>query len=105
MADDSSTPLKANGEQRRSARLEARVTADAHDQLRRAAALQGRSVSDFVASAAIEAARRTIADAGVITLSMEAYGRFLDAIDNPRPPSEALRQAFQKHRELIAPDR
>ena len=48
-------------EQTRTARLEARITPDALAVVRRAADLEGRSVSDFVVTAAREAARKVIA--------------------------------------------
>ncbi len=86
----------------RTARLEVRTIPDVRDQIERAAALQGRSVSDFVVTAALEAARREIAESGVVTLSLEAYERLCDAVDNPPPPTEGLHEAFALHRKLIA---
>ena len=47
-------------EQTRTARLEARIAPDALAVVKRAAEIQGRSVSDFVVAAAQEAAHRTI---------------------------------------------
>ncbi len=58
----------------RTARLEARITRDALAVVRRAAEIQGRSVSDFVVAAAQEAAQRTVAEVEVIRLSREAQG-------------------------------
>ena len=49
-----------------SARLEARISADLHATLKRAAELQGRTVSDFVIAAVQEAARQAIEQADVI---------------------------------------
>ncbi|MGN4155815.1 DUF1778 domain-containing protein, partial [Burkholderia gladioli] len=46
-------------------RFEARVEADVLSVIRRAAEIQGRTMSDFVVSAAREAAQRAIADAEV----------------------------------------
>jgi uncharacterized protein (DUF1778 family) len=61
------TPVEPN----RTARLEARITPDALAIVRRAAELQGRSVSDFVVAAAQEAASRTIEETQLIRLSIE----------------------------------
>jgi uncharacterized protein (DUF1778 family) len=47
-------------DQTRSPRLEARNSTDALAVVRRAAEIQGRSLSDFVVAAAQEAAERTI---------------------------------------------
>jgi uncharacterized protein (DUF1778 family) len=44
------------------ARLEARLPADVHKLLKRAAEIQGRSLTDFVVAAAHEAACRAIAE-------------------------------------------
>jgi len=56
----------------RTARLEARITREALAVVRRAAEIQGRSVSDFVVAAAQEAAQKTVAEVEVIRLSREA---------------------------------
>lgn len=85
----------------RTARLEARITPDALAVVRRAAELQGRSVSDFVVAAAQEAATRTIEEAQIVRLSVEDQRAFADAIINPPPPSPALIRAAEAHRTLI----
>lgn len=53
----------------RTSRLEARIAPDVLAIVKQAAELQGRSVSDFVVSAAQEAAHRTIEEVGIIRLS------------------------------------
>jgi uncharacterized protein (DUF1778 family) len=88
--------------QNRTARLEARITRRALAVVRRAAEIQGRSVSDFVVSAAQEAAQKTIAEVEVIRLSREAQERFAELLLNPPPPAPALVKALKRHRELIA---
>jgi len=82
----------------RTARLEARVTPEVLTTLKRAAELQGRSVSDFVVAAAQEAAHRTIEDTHLVRLSVEGQRRFADAFLNPPAPSPALRRAAERHR-------
>jgi uncharacterized protein (DUF1778 family) len=52
----------------RSTRLEARISPDALAIVKRAAEIQGRSLSDFVVSAAQEVAQRTITDMQIIRL-------------------------------------
>ena len=51
------------------ARLEARISADLHGLLQRAAELQGRTLSDFDITAVQAAAQRAIEDAEVLRLS------------------------------------
>ncbi|MDE2355392.1 MAG: DUF1778 domain-containing protein [Alphaproteobacteria bacterium] len=88
-------------EPNRTARIEARIAPDALVIVRRAAEIQGRSVSDFVVAAAQEAASRTIEAAQIIRLSVEDQRAFAEAIANPSPPSAALLRAAQAHRALI----
>jgi len=70
-------------ESNRSARLEARIAPDALAVVKRAAELQGRSVSDFVVAAAQEAAHRAIEETQIIRLSVEDQRRFAEALINP----------------------
>jgi uncharacterized protein (DUF1778 family) len=86
----------------RTARIEARIAPDALAVVKRAAELQGRSVSDFVVAAAEQAANRTIEETQIIRLSVEDQRAFAEAILNPPPPSSALVRAAEAHRRLIA---
>ena len=58
------------------ARLEARISAELHATLKRAAELQDRTVTDLVIAAVQEAAQRAIQQVGVITLSLADQERF-----------------------------
>ena len=88
-------------EQHRTSRIEARIAPEALVMVKRAAEIQGRSVSDFVISSAQEAAKLAIEDAQIIRLSLEDQRMFMDAILNPDPPSPALLKAAAAHRRLI----
>ena len=94
-------PQQAN----RTARIEARIAPDALRTVKRAAELQGRSISDFVVAAAQEAARRTIAEAQVIRLSVEDQQRFVKLLLNPPALAPALKRAKKAHARLIASPR
>jgi len=85
----------------RTARIEARIAPDALAIVKRAAEIQGRSVSDFVVAAAQEAAERTIEKTEIIRLSVEGQRAFAEAILNPPPPPTGLRKAAKAHRRLI----
>ncbi len=89
----------------KSARLEARITPDLQSLLKRAAELEGRSVSDFVVTAAQEAAERRVERAQVMRLSLEDQRAFAEAILSPPDPTASLRRAFRRHRQLIAQSR
>ena len=83
------------------ARLEARLPADIHALLKRAAEIEGRTLTDFVVTAAREAACRTIEETDIIRLSVEDQRQVADAILNPPGPTPALRRAFKRRRELL----
>ena len=86
----------------RTSRVEARIAPEALAIVRRAAEMQGRSVSDFVVAAAQEAAHRAIEETQIIRLSVEDQRTFAEAILNPPAPTEALRRAAAAYRALIA---
>ncbi len=85
----------------RTARLEARIAPDALAIVKRAAELQGRSVSDFVVAAAQDAAQRTIEETYIIRLAAEDQRRFAEALLNPPPLAPAMERARDAHARLI----
>lgn len=87
----------------RSARLEARLPGDVHAMLKHAAALQGRTLSDFVITAAQDAARRTIEDAEIIRLSISDQQRFAKTLIDPPALAPAMERAIERHRRLVGP--
>ena len=87
-----------------SARLEARVSSDLHAMLKRAAEIQGRTMTDFVVAAVQEAAQRAIEQAGVVRLSMQDQTRFAQALLAPPRPVAALKRAFARRKKLVSAD-
>ena len=87
-----------------SARLEARVSSDLHAMLKRAAEIQGRTMTDFVVAAVQEAAQRAIEQAGVVRLSMQDQTRFAQALLAPPLPAAALKRAFGRRKKLVSAD-
>lgn len=85
----------------RTARLEARITREALAVVRRAAEIQGRSVSDFVVAAAREAAQKTVSEIEIIRLSREGQEQFAGLLLKPHGPTPALKKAFKRHRALV----
>ena len=88
-------------ESTRTSRIEARIAPEVLAVVKRAAELQGRSVSDFVVAAAQEAAHRTIEETGIIRLSVEEQRRFVDLLLNPPSPPPALERAKEAHDQLF----
>lgn len=94
------TPTTASAVQPRpkGARLEARITAEQKAILAKAAALTGRSVTDFVVSSAHEAAVRAIRERAVITLAARDQEAFARALAKPPAPGARLRAAAKRYR-------
>jgi uncharacterized protein (DUF1778 family) len=82
----------------RGARLETRVTPDQKDLIERAAALEGRTVTDFVLASVQEAARRAIDEHRRIDLSLRDSEAFVAALLQPPPASERLRETARRYR-------
>jgi uncharacterized protein (DUF1778 family) len=93
--------VMAEETQQTTARLEARLPNDVHALLKRAAEIEGRTLTDFVVSAAREAACRTIEATEIIRLSVEDQRQIAEALLNPPEPTPALKKAFQRRRELL----
>lgn len=89
----------------RTERVEARIAPDVLEIVRRAAEIEGRSISDFLVGAAQEAARRTIEQTQLIRLSMEEQQRFADLLLAPPALPPAMARAAKAHKKLIAPSR
>lgn len=87
--------------QSRTSRIEARIAPEVLAMVRRAADLEGRSVSDFMVSAAHAAARRAIEDVQLVRLSLEDQTRFVAALLDPPAPSDALKRAAAAHKRLV----
>lgn len=85
----------------KTARLEARVTAYQSEILKHAAALTGRSISDFIVHAATEAAHSAIKENHIIALSLAGQKHFADAIAKPPEPTAALKRAVKLHKSMI----
>lgn len=65
--------------------------------LQRAAAIEGRSLSDFVLTSARQAAERTIHAHDVIRLSVRDSQLFADLLLHPPAPNDRLRAAMRLH--------
>ncbi len=83
------------------ARLEARISTNLHSMLKRAAELQGRTMTDFVVAAVQDAAQRAIEQAEVIRMSQKDQECFAQALLSPPQPVPALERAFAHRRKLL----
>ena len=83
------------------ARLEARISTDLHALLKRAAELEGRTMTDFVVAAVRDAAQRALEQSDVVRLSLADQECFAQALLSPPRPSPALERAFARRRALL----
>lgn len=83
------------------ARLEARIPQQLHALLKRAAEMQGRTITDFVIQAVQQAAETAIERSAVIRMTLEDQECFAAAILSPPPMAPALTRAFERRRILL----
>jgi uncharacterized protein (DUF1778 family) len=82
----------------RSARLEARISIEQKAVLQQAAALSGRTLSEFIVASAQEAASRVIKEHETIRLSRAEQIAFVSALLSPPAPNARLRKAAAAYR-------
>jgi uncharacterized protein (DUF1778 family) len=90
---------RSNSGRTRAERLETRVTAEQKSLIERAAALQGRTLTDFVLTSVQDAARRAIEEHQQLALSVSDSEAFVDALLNPKPVNDRLRDTVRRYRE------
>ena len=83
-------------------RFETRLTPYVRKIIQRAAEIQGRSMSDFVVTAAAQAAEKALKDAQIIELSLEDQRRFAEALLNPPELGPVWKKARDTHRRLVS---
>lgn len=95
--------MRAQAEQG-TVRIDARIPANIKESLVMAAALEGRTQTDFLIAAVAEAARRTITEHSVITLCLEDQQALAAALaDDARMPSKRLQKAVRDHAKATRP--
>lgn len=85
----------------KTARLEARVPAEAKALWQKAADLEGRTLTDFIIINVQQAACQVIEQHQLLQLSVEESEAFVDAILNPPEPNQALREAVLRYHQRI----
>lgn len=82
---------------RKDARLNLRLAVSTDELIREAAGLRGKSVSDYVTEAALDRARRDLADQKHFVLDMAAWEAFVAALDRPARINQRLVALFEAH--------
>jgi len=78
------------------AHLEARLPAEVHALLKRAAEIEGRLLTDFGVPAVQEAESKTIEGSAIIKLSADDRQRFAEALIAPAPLTPAMERASRR---------
>jgi uncharacterized protein (DUF1778 family) len=86
--------------QPKASRFEARLTEDVKVLFQQAAELRGETLTDFVLSASREKAVETLQEAQLVRLTAEDQKRFAEALLNPWEPSQRLRDAAERYRQM-----
>ncbi len=81
----------------RSERINLRLTEMAKRRIEQAASVEGKTVSAFIVSSALENAEKTVRRHETIALAREDAMRFFDALSDPPPPNDHLRAALEEH--------
>ncbi|MCY3829755.1 MAG: DUF1778 domain-containing protein [Rhodospirillaceae bacterium] len=81
----------------RSERINLRLSGTAKLQIEQAAAVEGKTVSGFIVSSALESAEKAVRRHEAMTLGREDAMRFFDALADPPPPNDRLRAALEEH--------
>ena len=92
-------PTSIQSNRSRAARLEMRVTVAQKLLIEKAAAVEGRSVSDFAIASLQEAARRALESHDRLSLSLTDSKLFVDAMMKPRGKLSRLSGTIRKYRQ------
>ena len=80
-----------------SERINLRLSGTAKRRIEQAASVEGKTVSAFIVSSALENAEKTVRHHDTIALAREDATRFFDALADPPTPNDRLRAAFKEH--------
>jgi uncharacterized protein (DUF1778 family) len=82
-------------------RITARIPHANRVLIERAAAIYGASLNQFVVQSALDRAGEILQREEMLRLTENDARKFLDALENPPPPSAALIEALQAHNRLV----
>jgi uncharacterized protein (DUF1778 family) len=83
------------------ARMELRTKKAVKDMIQLAAMMSGVDASSFALNAAYKAALETVNSYETTVLGPEDRKVFFDALDNPKPPTPALLEAYARYKQII----
>jgi uncharacterized protein (DUF1778 family) len=86
---------------RKGSRLEARISAEDKEFLKRAADLQGCSLTEFVVRSAQDAARKAVKEHQIMSLTTRDTEAFAKALLKPPAPSKKLKRAAERYKKVM----
>jgi len=86
---------------RKRSRLEARISTEDKDLLKRAADILGCSLTEFVVRSAQEAARKAVKEHQMMLLTASDTEAFVNAILKPSAPNKKLKRAAKRYNETM----
>ena len=81
----------------RSERINLRLSKTAKRRIEQAAQVEGKTVNAFILSSALENAEKAVRRHETVTLAREDAMRFFEALSDPPPPNDRLREALAEH--------
>ena len=75
-------------------RIDLRIDAKQKDTLKKAAALSGTTLTQYVVSTAVDSAEKVIEAHSGMKLQDDIFDRFAAACENANPPNQALKDAL-----------
>jgi uncharacterized protein (DUF1778 family) len=88
-------------DRRKKSRLEARISSEDKELLKRAADLQGCSLTEFVVRSAQEAARKAVKEHQMMFLTSRDTEVFVKALLKPPAPSKKLKRAANRYKKIM----
>lgn len=82
-------------------RLEARISLEHKELFKKAATLQGQSLTNFIVSCAFQEASRIVQEHEVLVLSERDRRLFVETMLNPPKSTGVMRKAVLRHEELV----
>jgi uncharacterized protein (DUF1778 family) len=86
---------------RKGSRLEVRISAEDKEFLKRAADLQGCSLTEFVVRSAQEAARKAVKEHQIMSLTTRDTEAFAQVLLKPSAPSKKLKRAAARYKKAM----
>lgn len=83
------------------ARLEAKVNQDIYELLKQAAAITGRTLTDFIVTVAYEEAKKTISEYQILHLTLNDQASLIENLTKPFEPNQSMKNAFDTYEEYL----